>query len=108
MKRSGPLKRTTPLRRTPMRRKPTRREKMSEATRTFVLIRDQHRCQAHNWGFALNVPCSVGLHVHHRKLLSHGADHSFDNLLTLCDAHHRHAHDVDRAGAEATGIIVRG
>lgn len=81
---------------------------MDEGTRLGVLARDLWMCQARAWGFGLDVQCTGVLHVHHRRLLSHGTDHSFENLLTLCDAHHRHAHDVDRAGAEAAGIIVRG
>jgi hypothetical protein len=107
MKRGGPLKRTTPLKRTPMKRKPARREKLGAERQAAVLSRDHWTCQAHNWGFALNVECSGRNHVHHRRLLSHGTDHSMENLLTLCEAHHRHAHDVDRAGAEAAGVIVR-
>lgn len=81
---------------------------MDSDVRDAVLRRDGWRCQAHAWGFALDLPCSYGEpHVHHRRLRSQGGSDDPDMLLTLCQAHHRHAHDVDRAGAELAGIIVR-
>lgn len=91
-----------------MRRKAPRREKMSAETREAVMRRDGYLCQARALGFGLEVECRGRLHVHHRLLLGQGGTHDPDNLLSLCDAHHRHAHDVDRAGAEATGVIIRG
>jgi len=73
--------------------------------RIAVLKRDSYTCQAHAWGFAKELPCSHGLHVHHLELGT--KIDAFDNVVTLCPRHHRHAHDVDRAGAEVAGIIVR-
>lgn len=73
--------------------------------RLAVLSRDRYSCQARSHGFAVDLACAGGLHVHHRELGT--KIDTFENVVTLCGAHHRHAHDVDRAGAEATGIIVR-
>lgn len=82
---------------------------MSSEVREAVLQRDGYRCQAHAWEFALDLPCSNSgeLHVHHRRLRAQGGTDDPENLLTLCDGHHLHAHDVDRRGAEMTGIILR-
>ncbi len=33
------------------------------------------------------------LHIHHLNLWSEGGDHSLDNLICLCSAHHRENHD---------------
>ena len=81
---------------------------MDPEVREAVLRRDGYRCQAHEREFALDLPCSYGEpHVHHRRLRSQGGTDDPENLLTLCSAHHRHAHDVDRRGAELAGIILR-
>jgi len=74
-----------------------------------VLSRDHYQCQASMRDFALDLPCSGRLVVHHRVLRSQGgADDDLDLLMTICDGHHRYAHDVDRAAAELTGVIIRG
>jgi hypothetical protein len=41
------------------------------------------------------------LHVHHRRLRSHGGDSSFANLVTLCTGCHQwvHAHPSSARGA---------
>lgn len=71
-----------------------------------VIDRDRG-CVAHRNDFALDVPCSGHLVVHHVRLRGPlGPDEAW-NLIALCDGHHRHAHDRDRAGAELAGIIVR-
>lgn len=105
VKRSQPLRRTGGLRRTPMKRKPLRRGAMDPDFRLAVLSRDFYTCQARVIGFAPQVVCSRALHVHHREL---GTKlDTFENCVTVCDAHHRHLHDVDRAGAELAGLITR-
>ena len=77
----------------------------------FVLRRDGG-CVAHRRGFALDVPCAGRLVIHHRIIKGMGGTsrpemNEPDNLVTLCDRHHVHAHERDRRGAEAAGIIVR-
>jgi hypothetical protein len=73
--------------------------------RAWIISRDEHRCQAPRVGFAPEVGCRGPLAVHHREL---GTKIDEDwNCVTLCLAHHTHAHDVDRAGAEACGLITR-
>ena len=79
-------------------------------TRPAALERDGWSCRAHARGFARDKRCEGWLVVHHRKLKGAGGrsvDHSLDNLLTLCNSHHRLAHDVRRAEAELCGVIVR-
>ena len=99
MKRGGPLKRTA------MRRKPPRRGVMDPAFRERVMRRDNWTCQAKVIGFAPEVVCSGDLHAHHRTL---GTKVDEDwNVVAVCGAHHRHLHDVDRAGAEEVGLILR-
>jgi len=85
---------------------------MPDSIRRQVLVRDGWQCQAHNYEYALHVRCSGPLHVHHRRLKGMGGTsrtdvHDPDFLLTLCARHHTYAHDVDRAGANAAGVIVR-
>lgn len=80
---------------------------MPPGVRAEVLERDNWTCQAHRQGFALELPCGGPLVVHHIRLRGPlGPDEAW-NLLTLCDGHHRHAHDGNRRGAELAGIIVR-
>ena len=79
--------------------------------RSEVMARDRH-CQAHARGFALDLPCAGYLVVHHVIIKGMGGTsipelNNAANLLVLCDRHHVHAHERDRAGAEASGIIVR-
>lgn len=95
------------LKRSPIKRKPRRSGPMPTEVRDEVLARDLD-CVAHRMGFALDVPCWGPLHVHHKRLRSQGGLNHPDNLITLCETHHRHAHDVDRRGAELAGLIVRG
>ena len=79
---------------------------MPPGRRDEILERDG-RCQAHPNGFALDLPCSGRPVIHHIVGRGVGGGHNAANLMALCDGHHRHAHDVDRAQAEACGIIVR-
>jgi hypothetical protein len=78
---------------------------MDETFREEVLARDRHTCQARARGFAPHVPCRGRLHIHH-IVLGTKVD-TMENVLAVCDAHHRHLHDVDRAGAEQFGLIIR-
>lgn len=71
-----------------------------------VLARDRG-CVAHRLGFAWDVPCAGRTHIHHAILRSQGGRDHPDDLLTLCERHHDHAHNVDRAGAELYGVIRR-
>ena len=80
---------------------------MPEAIYQAVMARDRERCQAPYLGFALEVRCSQGLHVHHALLRSHGGQDILEDLLVLCPRHHTWAHERDRAGAEACGVIRR-
>ena len=92
------------------RTKPTRssnRKLFSPTTRAAIFERDRWSCQAHALGFALDVPCGGQLQAHHVVLRSQGGAHTVENGLSVCQIHHQHAHDVDRAGAEAAGIIQR-
>jgi hypothetical protein len=72
-----------------------------------VMSRDRERCQAPYLGFATDIRCSQGLHVHHALLRSHGGQDRLEDLLVLCPRHHTWAHERDRAGAEAAGVIRR-
>lgn len=89
-----------------MRRGGPRRAGVPATVAEHVLARDRG-CVAHRCGFALSVPCRGRLHVHHRQLRSQGGPHTVDNLVTLCDRHHWLAHNIDRAGAETCGLIIR-
>jgi len=87
------------------------RNTVDKQTREWVLSRDRG-CMAHRMDFALDLPCRGPLVVHHRIIKGMGGTsipemNEDTNLLTLCDYHHTHAHERDRAGAEAAGIIVR-
>jgi N6-L-threonylcarbamoyladenine synthase len=53
----------------------------------YVLSRDQHHCQAGKGG------CSKKLQVHHITFRSEGGSDAPDNLITLCDKHHKALHD---------------
>lgn len=71
-----------------------------------VIERDRY-CQAWPMGYGWDVRCAGRPHVHHRILRSHGGPDTLENLLLLCDTHHWMAHNIDRAGAERCGIIIR-
>jgi hypothetical protein len=89
-----------------MKRRPRRAGPMPPEVAETVLARDRW-CVAHRMGFAWDVPCSGAPHIHHAVLRSQGGRDHPDDLLLLCEAHHHHAHNVDRRGAEASGIIRR-
>lgn len=73
------------------------------ALRREVLRRDQRRCQ---------VPgCRHGafLDLHHIHTLDEGGLHEADNLVTVCGAHHRAAHDgvIRIEGRVSSGVAFR-
>ena len=57
------------------------------ATRRAVLSRDRNQCAVPTCS------CRIWLDVHHIKARWLGGDHSEENLITLCSAHHRRLHD---------------
>ena len=61
---------------------------VAPAVRRQVLVRDRYRCRVPGCRTA------AFLHVHHIRWQSHGGDHTADNLVTVCNAHHTaiHAH----------------
>lgn len=99
------MDRKQPLKRSPMKRKPPRRGAMDPELRSRVMQRDNYTCQARVVGYALHVVCHRQLHAHHRELVT--KVDSMENLVTVCLNHHHHMHNVDRAGAERFGLIVR-
>ena len=87
MKRSGPLKRKTPLKAKPQRRSVAAREVMAGP-----------------------VPCAIceseqATHAHHRRLRSQGGADTKANLLPLCHACHGFVHE-NPAYSMALGYIV--
>ena len=56
-------------------------------TKAYVLSRDNYSCQCGLKG------CSNRLEVHHIKFRSQGGSDAPDNLITLCDKHHKMLHE---------------
>ncbi|MBK6687177.1 MAG: HNH endonuclease [Deltaproteobacteria bacterium] len=76
---------------------------VSPALRRACLARDHHRC---------TVPgCRNNLFIdlHHLKKVRDGGAHTFENLTTLCSAHHRqhHAGYLGIEGTPSTGLVFR-
>ncbi|MBK6684398.1 MAG: HNH endonuclease [Deltaproteobacteria bacterium] len=76
---------------------------VSTPLRRACLARDQHRC---------TVPgCQNNLFIdlHHLKKVRDGGAHTFENLTTLCSAHHRqhHAGYLGIEGTPSTGLVFR-
>ena len=87
------------------------RNPMPEGRWSDVMARDYFSCQASAYAFPTGQPCSGRLVVHHRKLKGAGGSrdpeiHALDNLVVLCDGHHREIHAHPDA-ARACGLIVR-
>lgn len=104
-----PLKASKPLARSTGTRNKTARSQQTHSgfsaeVRQQALARDGGCVARSVWPL---VRCGGWLHIHHVMLRSQGGPHTLENALVLCDTHHRIAHDVDRAGAEAAGIIKR-
>jgi hypothetical protein len=98
VRRTGRLTRRTPLNPVSRRRKPAHDE---PAVRVTVWCRAGGRCERCGTTVTL-----LDYNCHHRKL-RRCRIHTPDNRACLCRSCHRHVHDVDRAGAEADGFIVR-
>lgn len=94
MKRSGPLKRRTPLRN---RSKP---DNDWAITRQHVIDRDRV-CQAVDHPHV----CGMGWHVHHVKRRSQGGTNDLWNLVLLCGIAHAYVHDHP-AWARSIGLLA--
>jgi hypothetical protein len=57
-----------------------------ENVKAYILSRDSYKCQCGKKG------CSDKLHVHHVKYRSHGGSDTPNNLITLCEKHHKALH----------------
>lgn len=66
------------------RPKPTAKPGPDQATREFVLKRDNYCCSLCNIEYTL--------HIHHVRYRSEGGGHTADNLLTLCRKCHELVH----------------
>jgi hypothetical protein len=58
-----------------------------ENVKAYVLSRDNHKCQCGISG------CNEKLQVHHIKFRSQGGSDNPNNLITLCEKHHKQVHD---------------
>lgn len=63
-------------------------------------------CQASAWQFGSIRPCSGRLRVHHRRLRKQGGTHDLENLVLLCDGHHREVHNYPERAYRA-GLLLR-
>lgn len=57
-----------------------------ENVKAYVLSRDSYKCQCGKKG------CSDKLHVHHVKYRANGGSDTPNNLITLCEKHHKALH----------------
>jgi len=57
-----------------------------ENVKAYVLSRDGYKCQCRKKG------CSDKLHVHHIKFRSKGGSDAPNNLITVCEKHHKALH----------------
>lgn len=108
MKRSGPLRRKTPLRQSaasrsersgrsdavdapkPKRRRSAGRSGPSQATRDEVIARDGGCVAA---SLVPEVRCLGSGHIHHVLPRSQGGGHDVSNLVLVCLGHHGWIHD---------------
>jgi 5-methylcytosine-specific restriction endonuclease McrA len=67
------------------------RQPIAAALLHQVNLRDQQRCTHH---FPDGGRCNQSrwLEIHHRTPVSEGGENTFENLTTLCSAHHRFMH----------------
>lgn len=111
------LKRGKPLKRTAIkangaqltREQPSKRSVVGgipSHVRAEVRRRSAGLCEA-NWEGVCAPGQHRAQHMHHVILRGQGGPDADWNLLHVCLVVHRHAHDVDRAGAERRGIIRR-
>lgn len=109
MKRSGPLRRLTPLpapvaplgRRTRLRARGGQRGP-DRAVRAAVAQRDRGCRLAGRLDVACWGPCC---HLHHIRRRSQGGSNDADNLVALCPGHHAWVHEHPRAAA-ALGLLA--
>jgi 5-methylcytosine-specific restriction endonuclease McrA len=79
------------VKRTPIKRISDKRRKANaelDALRPEILARG---CEYARNGGGL-VPCRGALVAHHVLPRSHGGKHTRENLMCLCDGHHKHVH----------------
>jgi hypothetical protein len=69
----------------------SQREPIAAALLHQVNFRDQQRC-THQFPDGSRCNQSRWLEIHHRIPVSEGGENTFDNLTTLCSAHHRFRH----------------
>lgn len=102
MKRSGPLRRLTPLRSS----KPLNRVSAKGRKRNAELAKSRRIVMERANGLCEVIGCGLqAQHVHHRKLRSQGRDDTPPNLMALCVEHHGRAHG-DRDWATVQGLIL--
>lgn len=92
------------MKRSPLRRRSARTERFDRELRrvTPALVnRSGGRCEL------ADDTCSGEFHRHHRKMRSQGGDNQIDNLLLVCDRHHRYIH-ANPAESYDNGWLVRG
>ena len=58
-----------------------------ENVKAYILSRDSYKCQCGLKG------CNEKLHVHHIKFRSNGGSDNPNNLITLCEKHHKMLHE---------------
>lgn len=87
MKRSGPIKRRTPIKRTPSRGKSSNRQKIPSKVRENVERRAGFQCEA-----STKVCRGKGEHCHHVLMRSAGGKHTEDNLILVCQPCHHFIH----------------
>ncbi len=80
---------------------PRAAQDVAPGTRRLVLRRDRHRCRVPGCSHATWVD------VHHLQARADAGDHSPNNLLTLCGAHHRAVHEgtLVIAGTLSSGLV---
>jgi Holliday junction resolvasome RuvABC DNA-binding subunit len=68
------------------KRRPPPTTTIPKATRDFVWARDCGRCRVPGCRATRNIA------AHHLRFLSHGGDHDPENIVLLCDGHHKLLH----------------
>jgi hypothetical protein len=86
------------------------RNPMPAGRRDEVLSRDNWTCQARRFDPLIPRDCAGRLVVHHRRPKGVGGSglsvHDVDNLVTLCDSHHRFVHEWPYRSYDS-GLLVR-
>ena len=79
-----------PLERSPLRRRSRKMDRYArdlEKATPALFERANHQCELAHLG-----DCYGWLHRHHRLMRSQGGTNDLDNLMLLCDDHHRRVH----------------